>query len=142
MKLHIATFFTMTCFAFTICESRVATFQQILKTRQQDGRLLKNETMKLSKRRVFTKMECLDVCLRNPLCGSFQMKLKVSDDTTYEWICQIVRQRVNSTEATPPRRVGSNRWIHFNVSSYELQEVSSLGRAFGTGSSLFDQAFG
>lgn len=131
MKLHFAIFSTMMCFAFTIlllcesCQDPFETFQQILTSRQQHGRLRPNETMKLSKERVFTKMECLDFCLRNPLCYSFQMKHKVSGGTKKYWICQTVIGQ----HSTPPRSTGFKRWIHFNVSSYELQEVSSLGQS-------------
>ncbi|XP_078381220.1 uncharacterized protein LOC144663998 [Oculina patagonica] len=115
VKLRFSVVFTMMCFAFSIL--LLFEFRHILKTRQQHGQLRPNESKKLYKGRVFTKMECLDFCLRNPPCNGFQMEPKVSGGNEKYWICQ-------GQHATLPRRTGCKRWI-FNVSSNELQEILS-----------------
>ena len=130
MKPHFARALTVTCFVLKIhllcesCQNSFVTFEQILQTRQQYGRSLPNASMKLLKKRVLSKMECLDICLRNPPCHGFQMRHKTSNNTAKHWICQINR-RINSIEVKLVKRSGSNHWIHFNVSSRELQQVSS-----------------
>ena len=132
MKPHFARALTVACFVLTIhllcesCQNSFATFQRILQTRQQYGRSPSNESMKLSKKRVLSKMECLDICLRNPLCSGFQMRHKPSNNTSKHWICRLNR-RINSTEMKLVKCSGSNHWIHFNVSSRELQQVSPSG---------------
>ena len=131
MKLHFARALIVACFVSKIhlvcesCQNTFVTFQQILQTRQQYGRSPKNASMKLSQKRVFSKMECLDICLRNPLCHGFQMRQRTWNNTAKHWICQINR-RINSTEVKLVKGNGSNPdWIHFNVSSRELQQVRS-----------------
>ncbi|XP_078380767.1 uncharacterized protein LOC144663632 [Oculina patagonica] len=79
--------------------------------------------MKLSKQHVFTKMECLDICLRTAECGSFDMKRSLSKNTTKTfWVC-IINRRVNSQGTIPEVSRQSKAWIHFNISSQDLQEV-------------------
>ena len=137
MKPHFARTLTVACFVLKFhllcesCQNSFVTFEQILQTRQQYGRSLPNASVKLLKKRVLSKMECLDICLRNPTCHGFQMRHKTSNNTAKHWICQI-NWRINSTEVKQAKRSGSNHWIHFNVSSRELQQVSSsVSRANG-----------
>ena len=137
MKPHFARTLTVACFVLKFhllcesCQNSFVTFEQILQTRQQYGRSLPNASVKLLKKRVLSKMECLDICLRNPTCHGFQMRHKTSNNTAKHWICQI-NWRINSTEVKQAKRRGSNHWIHFNVSSRELQQVSSsVSRANG-----------
>lgn len=134
MKPHFAIALTVAFFVLTIhlpcesCQNSFATFQQILQTRQQYGRAVPHTTIKLLKQRVLSKMECLDICLRNSLCHGFQIRQKTSNNTAKDWIC-IINRRANSTEVKLAKGNGLNHWIHFNVSSRELQEVSSSGRS-------------
>lgn len=133
MKPHLAKALTVACFVLTIhllcesCQNSFITFQQILQTRQQYGvRTL--PCTRLLKKRVLSKMECLDICLRNPLCYGFHMKHKTWNNTAKRkhWICKI-NGRMNSTEVKLVKSTGSSQWIHFNVSSRELHQVSSSG---------------
>lgn len=132
MKPHLARALIVACFVLTIhllCESCQNSFQQILQTRQQYGARTLPCT-RLLRKRVISKMECLDICLRNPLCYGFQMKHKIWNGTAKRkhWICKINR-RMNSTEVKLVKSSSeSSHWIHFNVSSRELQQVSSSGR--------------
>ena len=100
------------------CQSAFGNFQEILQTRQQAGRFQKNSEMKLSRQPVFTKMECLDICLRTENCGSFGLRRKPE-----YWMCLIYR-RLNSHGNTPKLIRKYNEWMHVNVSSQELQKVS------------------
>ena len=132
MKLHFARPLIVACFVLTIrllcesCQNSFVTFQQILQIRQQYGRSLPNASVMLSKKRVVSKMECLDICLRNPLCYGFQMRHKTSNNTAKHWICKINR-RINSTEVKLVESSGWSHLINFNVSSRELQQVGSSG---------------
>ena len=137
MKPHFARAFIVASFVIKIhllcesCQNSFVTFQQILQTRQQYGRSSPNASMKISKKRVFSKMECLDICLRNPLCHGFQMRHRTSNNTAKHWICQTNR-RITSAEINVVKSSGSNHssWIHFSVSSRELQQVSSSGHSW------------
>lgn len=136
MKPHLAKALTVACFVLTIhllcesCQNSFITFQKILQTRQQYGvRTL--PCTRLLKKRVLSKMECLDICLRNPLCYGFKMKHKTWNNTAKRkhWICKI-NGRMNSTEVKLVKSTGSSQWIHFNVSSRELHQVSSSGHCW------------
>lgn len=106
------------------CHNANKNFQEILQSLQQPGRFEADGSTKLVRLIVFTKMECLDICLRNSKCGSFDMKQTQSEKGTRKsWICAINR-RVNS-EGTMLDLTGKNKgWIHFKVTSQELEEVS------------------
>ncbi|KAL9964315.1 hypothetical protein ACROYT_G027939, partial [Oculina patagonica] len=107
-----------------VCQNFFGNFQEILQGRQQPGRFHRNTGMKLSKQHVFTKTECLDICLRTAECGSFDMKQMQSNNTTKTfWVC-IINRRVNSQGTIPEVSRQSKPWIHFTVSSQDLQEVS------------------
>ena len=97
--------------------------QEILQS-QKPGRLEANGEVKLSERPVFTKMECLDICLRTSECGSLDMKQTQSEKGTQKpWICVINRRVV--FEGTMLDLTDKNTgWIHFPVTSQELQRVS------------------
>ena len=131
-KPHFARPLIVACFVLTIrllcesCQNSFVTFQQILQTRQQYGRSLPNASIMLSKTRAVSNMECLDICLRNPLCYGFQMRHKTSNNTAKHWICKINR-RINSTEVKLVKSSGWSHWVNFNVSSRELQQVGSSG---------------
>lgn len=108
-----------------MCQNVFGDYQEILQSRQEPGKFRPNAGMRLFKQCVFTKMQCLDICLRTAECGSFDMKQRYSkDNTTILWSC-IINRRVH-----PQRNVSElalknkSAWMHFNVSSKELQEVS------------------
>ena len=105
------------------CQSAFGSFQEILQNYQQAGRFPRDEVLKLSRERVFTKMECLDFCLRNEMCDFFELRqvLSLKKKRQY-WICVIQKRLTNST-STKLVRVG-RPWIHFNVSSHYLHQVS------------------
>lgn len=134
MKPSFARALTVACFVLTIhllcesCKNSFVTFKQLLQTRKQYGRSLPNASIKLSKKRVHSKMECLDICLRHPLCYGFQMKHRPSNNTAKHWVCKINRS-TNSTEVKVVKSSGSKHWMHFNVSSRELHQVSSSGNS-------------
>ena len=135
MKPYSARALTVVFFVLTFhllcesCQNSFVTFQKILQTRQQYGRI-PNAGMRLSKKRVLSKMECLDVCLRHPLCYGFQMRHRPLNNNAKHWVCKI-NQRINSTEAKVVKSSGSNHvhWIYFNVSARELQQVSFSGHS-------------
>ena len=105
-----------------VCRNAIANLQEILQTRQIAGRFNKNTKMLISRQHVVTKMGCLDNCLRTAECGSFDMK----KNKKY-WLC-LINRRLEYGEDKIPRLVKSDSskgWIHFNVGSQELQEVSS-----------------
>ena len=129
-KICLNTVFATFCFIFAMnllcdsCQSVFGSFQEILQTHQREGRVPSNSTMRFPTRTVFTKMECLDMCLRSPRCDGFEMRQKASDIKSYGWVCKIYRLS-NSTETK--RELASSEvhhWIHFNVSSRKLQKVS------------------
>lgn len=100
------------------CHNATKNFQEILESLQQPGRFETDQSMMLFRRTVFTKMECLDVCLRTSECGSFDMKQTQSENGTWRsWICVINRRVVVGT------MLDQTGWIHFPVTSQELQEV-------------------
>ena len=105
------------------CQNASGSFQEILQRRQLPGRFLPRTGMVLSRQSVFTKMECLDICLRTAECGAFDMKQTHSKNNTMTfWIC-IINRRVNS-QGTKPERTGQHKgWMHFSVSSQDLQKV-------------------
>lgn len=97
-------------------------FQNILQTHQQPGKFPRDGAIKLLGTRVISRMECLDICLRNAMCDFFDMKKVRFENATKHWICSI-KQRLYPTDTKPLK---ANWWFHFNVSSHKLQEVSSL----------------
>lgn len=106
------------------CRDATINLQEILQSCQELGRLEADGGMVLSQRLVFTKVQCLDICLRTSECGSFDMKQTQSEEGTRKsWIC-VINRRVES-DGTMPDLTGKNTgWIHFPVTSQELQEVS------------------
>ena len=71
---------------------------------------------------VFTKMECLDTSLRTAECASFEMKVTRPDHNGLKGLVCIINLRPENKSL---ELVGKRRgWIHVNVSSQELQEVS------------------
>ena len=108
-----------------MCHDAIKNFQDILESRRQPGRFEADGSMKLFRRTVFTKMQCLDICLRSSHCGSFDMKQTQSENgTKRSWIC-VINRRVNFEGTVLDDLTGKNTgWIHFQVTSQELQEVS------------------
>lgn len=105
------------------CENNFGNFQGILLKKQQPGRFQPNAGMKLFGQMVFTKMACLDICLRTAERGSFDVKQKYSKNARKTfWIC-VINRRVNS-QGTRPRSGQHSGWIHFSLSSHDLQKVS------------------
>lgn len=81
------------------------------------------EALRLSRKRVLTKMECLDFCLRNETCDFFELRqvLRLNKKRKH-WICAIKRRLTSSYIDTKLIRV--RKWIHFNVTSHYLHQVS------------------
>ena len=130
-KSYFAAIFTVFLISFVwkipllsgSCESTFGSFQEILQNYQQAGRLLRDKALKLSRKRVITKMECLDVCLRNDSCDFFELKQVFRlDKKRKRWICAI-RRRITS-DYIDTKLVKVTKWIHFNVSSHDLHQVS------------------
>lgn len=107
------------------CHNATKNFQEILQSRQLPRRFEPDGSMELFRRPVFTKMECLDICLRTSECGSFDVEMQSEDGTMKFWIC-VINRRVNSQGTMPEITGQTNGWFHFPVSSQELQEVSSF----------------
>ena len=97
-------------------------FQSILNSHQRSGKFPRTNATKLLGAHVISKIQCLDLCLRNTKCDFFDMKKTNAKNSTRPWICSV-KQRVSAqdTELVP-----SKVWLHFNISSHNLQEVSSL----------------
>ena len=130
-KFHFATVFAAVSMVFLIseiprlcdsCQSAFGTFQEILQSRQQYGKLPRKAAMQLSRKRVFTKMECLDICLRNTVCDFFEVRhFKLNNTMKPQWVCDIKR-RLTSIGTKPASL--AHGWIHYNVTSHNLQKVS------------------
>ena len=105
------------------CQNAFETFQKILQTRQQPGRFYRGRRIsEITTHFVFTKMECLDTCLRTTECASFEVKVTRPDHNgSKEWVCVINLRPENKSLELVGKRSG---WIHVNVSSQELEEVS------------------
>lgn len=120
-----AVLLTMVCLTFDTpllgysCQNA---FQSILQTHQQRGKFPRNSAVKLLGERVISQMECLDLCLRNARCDFFDMKQVYSENSMKHWICSV-KQRLSAPDT---ELVSSRAWFHFNISSHNLQEVSSL----------------
>ena len=126
---NLSTFFCgfFLIFAFSqpcqSCHNATKKLQKILQ-RLQAGRLEADGGTKLSQRPVFTKMQCLDICLRTSECGSFDMKQTQSEKGTRKsWIC-VINRRVEFEGTNADLTDKTAGWIHFRVTSQELQEVS------------------
>ena len=125
-KLYIAT--VVVCSAFAIgtlinpCQREYRSFRDTLQKHRREGRVLSNSTVSLPRQFVFTKMQCLEICLRNPLCDGFEMRQKVNNEKNM-WACKIYRIS-NSSEKKQDTNAGLKNWIHYNISSLELQKVS------------------
>ena len=106
------------------CENHFRNFQEISQGCKEPGRLEPTASMRLFQQKVFTQMECLDICLRTSECGSLDMKQTQSEKGTQKpWICVINRRVV--FEGTMLDLTDKNTgWIHFPVTSQELQRVS------------------
>lgn len=109
------------------CQNAFENIQEFLQNRQLPGRFFPSTGLKLSKQLVFTKMGCLDICLRTAECGSFDVSLTQPRNGTIKppWIC-VINRRVNPQDTTPKlgARGQAKGWMHFNATSQELQEVS------------------
>ena len=119
-------FFLLSAFARRCqsCHNATKNFQEMLQSLQRPGRFEADGGIKLFRRTVFTKMECLDICLRTSECGSFNMKQSQSEKGTKKsWICDINR-RVNFEGTMSDLTDKNTGWIHFPVTSQKLQEVS------------------
>lgn len=118
----------MVCSAFAIgtlinpCQRGYRSFRDTLQKHRREGRVLSNSTVSLPRQFVFTKMQCLEICLRNPLCDGFEMRQKVNNEKNM-WACKIYRIS-NSSEKKQETNAGLKNWIHYNISSLELQKVS------------------
>lgn len=125
-KLYIAT--VVVCSAFAIgtlinpCQREYRSFRDTLQKHRREGRVLSNSTVSLPRQFVFTKMQCLEICLRNPLCDGFEMRQKVNNEKNM-WACKIYRIS-NSSEKKQETNAGLKNWIHYNISSLELRKVS------------------
>ena len=125
-KLYIAT--VVVCSAFAIgtlinpCQRGYRSFRDTLQKHRREGRVLSNSTVSFPRQFVFTKMQCLEICLRNPLCDGFEMRQKVNNEKNM-WACKIYRIS-NSSEKKQETNAGLKNWIHYNISSLELQKVS------------------
>lgn len=125
-KLYIAT--VVVCSAFAIgtlinpCQREYRSFRDTLQKHRREGRVLSNSTVSFPRQFVFTKMQCLEICLRNPLCDGFEMRQKVNNEKNM-WACKIYRIS-NSSEKKQETNAGLKNWIHYNISSLELQKVS------------------
>lgn len=107
-----------------MCRNVFGDYQEILQSRQEPGKFRPNAGMRLFKQRVFTKMQCFDICLRTAECGSFDMKQRHSkDNTTILWSCIINRRVHPQGNVSELALINKKTWIHFNVSSKDLQEV-------------------
>lgn len=128
-KLHRFTVFAicMVRFVFEIplfcdsCQNSFVSFEEILQRRQQTGKFPRDAALTLLRKRVFTNMECLDVCLRNTMCDFFEIKHVVALNSTRKWVCAIKRREISMDAELIKSASG---WIHFNVSSHELHQVS------------------
>ena len=106
------------------CYNATKNFQEILQSLEEPGRLEADGDVKLSQRPVFTKMQCLDICLRTSECGSFDMKETQSEKGTQKsWIC-VINRRVDFEGTILDLTGKTTGWIHFPVTSQELREVS------------------
>lgn len=106
------------------CENSFKIFQEMSQRCQQPGRLDPRASMKLFHQKVFTQMECLDICLRTAECGSYDVKQKHLENPRKPfWIC-VINRRVNSQALTPKLGRKQKGWTHFPVSSQDLQKVS------------------
>lgn len=126
-KLYFTAVFTVFVIPFVLkipllcgsCQSAFGSFQDILQNYQQPGRFPRDEAFTHTRKVVFTKMECLDFCLRNETCDFFELKIKKKRQY---WICVIKARLTSSYVVTKLVKVG--KWIHFNVSSHYLHQVS------------------
>lgn len=130
-KLYFVAIFTVFVISFVLkipllcdsCQSVFGSFQEILRNRQQAGRFPQDAALRLSRKRVFTNMECLDFCLRNVACDFFELRQIVRlNKTRKHWVCAIKRRLTCSSVDT--KLVQVKKWIHFNMSSHYLHEVS------------------
>ena len=130
-KLCFTAVFTVFVIPFVLkipllcCSSQSAfgSFQDILQNYQQAGRFPRDEALTHIRKVVFTKMECLDFCLRNETCDFFELRqvLRLKKKRQY-WIC-IIQTRLTSSYIVG-KLVKVRKWIHFNVSSHDLHQVS------------------
>lgn len=137
-KLYFTAVFTVFVIPFVLkipllcgsCQSACGSFQEILQDYQQAGRFPRHEVLRLSRKRLFTKMECLDFCLRNEMCDFFELRqvLSLKKKRQY-WICVIQKRLTSRTSGTSSKLVKVRKpWIHFNVSSHYLRQVSFAAR--------------
>lgn len=102
------------------CQNGYGEFQEILQRKQEPGRFKPKDNMRLFKQTVYTKIECLDICLRTAKCGSFDVRQRdLNNARKKSWICVI---NLKSQVLMPVDK--GNGWIHFSLSSQDLQKVS------------------
>ena len=128
-KLHFTALFTWAYFLLVVpllcysCQNHLESFQEIFQTRQQPGRYRRRTGLAISIQNVFTKMECLDTCLRTAQCASFDVKITRPDRNGLRyWNCVINRRQQQSLGLAGK----DSGWVHVRVSSHELQKVSLL----------------
>lgn len=102
------------------CQNGYGKFQEILQRSQQPGRFKPKYNMTLFQQTVYTKVECLDICLRTAECGSFDVRQRdLNNARKKSWICVI---NLKSQVLMPDDK--AKGWIHFSLSSQDLQKVS------------------
>ena len=147
-KLYFAVFFVIS-FILKIallcdsCQNAFESFQEILQNRQQAGRFSRNDALSLSRKRVFTNMECLDFCLRNAACDFFELRQVVGINKKRKRGICILKKRLSSSHIDT-KLVKVRKWIHFNVSSQYLHQVSLAAlplRPIGMSKSWFKKLF-
>ena len=106
------------------CENHFRNFQEISQGCKEPGRLEPTASMRLFQQKVFTQMECLDICLRTAECGSYDLRQRHLENPRKPfWIC-VINRRDNSQSLTPKLGHKKKGWTHFSVSSQDLQRVS------------------
>lgn len=102
------------------CPGSAENFEHILQTRQLPGKFQSNdEGFILSRQPVHSMMECLDICLRTVMCGSFgvvkrpeRLGCRIYKHIPHHQLLKLIHPKAG--------------WMHFNASSYELQKVSFM----------------
>lgn len=99
------------------CPGSAENFEHILQTRQLPGKFQSNdEGFILSRQPVHSMMECLDICLRTVMCGSFgvvkrpeRLGCRIYKHIPHHQLLKLIHPKAG--------------WMHFNASSYELQKI-------------------
>ena len=105
------------------CQNTLDKFQDFLQSRQQAGRFHPNAGMFLYRKIVFTKMECVDNCLRTAQCGSFEVRPVRNRNSTQMALLCAINKAVTSQNEMSLFMSQLRRSLTFNVSAQELEEV-------------------